>query len=328
MKILVTGASGFIGSAVAARLARRGDRVRALVRAASDRSNLSGLDIELVDGDLTRPETLAPALAGCTVLFHVAADYRLWVPQPEVMYRANVDGTRALMEAALAAGVERVVYTSSVATLLPDAAARPVDETAEAPLTAMTGHYKGSKWLAERLVLDMVRERGLPAVVVNPSAPVGPGDRKPTPTGRMVLDAASGKIPVYVSTGLNIVHVGDVAEGHVQALERGRAGERYILGSENLSLKTIVDTVAEIAGRKGPRLRVPHNAILPVAYAAEAWARITGQEPAVTVDGIRLAKKHMYFSSDKARRELGYAPRPAVEALRHAVEWYREHGYL
>lgn len=328
MKALVTGATGFVGSAVAAALDARGARVRALVRPNSNRANLDGLGLEWFTGDLGDSRSLRAALAGCDVLFHVAADYRLWVPEPRDMYRANVEGTRVLMEAALAAGVGRVVYTSSVATLLPADNGLAVDEQACARVEQMVGHYKRSKWMAEQVVMEMVRERNLPAIVVNPAAPVGPRDRKPTPTGQMILDAARGRIPVYVDTGLNIVHVDDVAEGHLLALDKGAIGERYILGSENLSLKEILDQVADYVGIRGPRLQVPHGLILPFAYAAEGWARLTGAEPGFTVDGVRLARKRMFFDSAKACRELGYSPRPARESIHAAVDWYREQGYL
>jgi dihydroflavonol-4-reductase len=265
---------------------------------------------------------------GCDVLFHVAADYRLWVPRPEAMYRVNVEGTRELMRAALATGVGRVVYTSSVAVLKPLADGRPVDETAEAGLEDMVGHYKRSKFLAEAEVRRLVAEEGLPAVVVNPSTPVGPGDLKPTPTGRIIVDAAAGRMPAYVDTGLNLVHVDDVASGHLLALERGEIGQRYILGGEDMTLKDILGAIAVLAGRRPPLVRLPHGLAQAVALAAEAWARLTGGEPLATLDGVRMAKKKMFFSSAKAVRELGYRPRPAVEGLRDAVAWFRDNGYL
>jgi len=328
MRVLVTGATGFVGSALAASLCRRGEHVRVLVRPGSDRSNLDGLPVEPIEGDLGAPETLRKCLRDCDCLLHAAADYRLWVPDPATMYRINVEGTRLLMEAALSVGVKRIVYTSSVATLAPDRAGTPVDESARGRLADMIGPYKRSKWQAERLVQEMVRERGLPAVIVNPTAPVGPRDRRPTPTGQMVLDAARGRIPVYLNTGLNIVDVADVADGHLLALDKGRIGQCYILGGENLSLKEIVDTVAERMGLRGPRIRLPYRLVLPMAHVVEAWARLRGCAPPFTVDGVRLAGKHMYFSSDRARRELGYAPRPAAEALARAVDWYQAHGFL
>ena len=329
MKALVTGASGFIGSAVLRRLVEAGGEVRALVRKGSDLGNLSGIACELRYGDLADAASLATALEGCEALFHVAADYRLWVPEPAAIYRTNVDGTRTLMRAALAAGVSRVVYTSSVATLGLRADAGPADETTPSTLADMIGHYKRSKFLAEEEVGGLVREAGLQAVIVNPSAPIGPRDRRPTPTGRMIVQAASGKMPAYVDTGLNVVHVDDVALGHLLAFERGRVGERYILGGEDMSLRQILAEVARLVGRPPPRLRLPHNLVLPIAYVAEAVARVRGKgEPIATVDGVRLARKFMYFKSDKARRELGYGSRPAREAIADAVTWFRAHGYL
>jgi dihydroflavonol-4-reductase len=328
MTTLITGATGFIGSAVLRALLDAGHEVRALVRPTSDRRNLEGLDIEAVTGDLTEPASLAPALAGCRALFHVAADYRLWTPRPEALYASNVGGTRNLFEAALRAGVERVVYTSSVATLGVLPGDEAADETTYAGLEDMVGHYKRSKFLAEEEVRRMVREARLPAVIVNPSAPVGPRDIKPTPTGRMILDAAAGRMPAYVDTGLNIVHVDDVASGHLLAFQHGVVGERYILGGTNMSLKQILTEVAAIAGRRPPRVSLPHNLVLPIAYMAEGFARFSGREPRVTVDGVRLAKKRMYFSSDKARRELYFSPRPARRALEDAVNWFRKYGYV
>ncbi len=324
---LVTGATGFVGSAVARALVAAGHRVRVLARPRGDRRNLQGLDVEVVEGDLLDPASFAPALAGCARLFHVAADYRLWVRDPRPMYGANVEGTRRLLEAAGAAGLERIVYTSSVATLGHTADGSPADEETPVSLSDMIGHYKRSKFLAEEAVRELA-QRGLPVVIVNPSTPVGPGDVRPTPTGRMVLEAAQGRTPAYVDTGLNIVHVDDVARGHLLALERGRVGARYVLGGEDMTLREIFAVVAALTGRPAPRLRVPLAAVLPVAYAAEAWARVSGREPFVTVDGVRLAARTMYFSSARAERELGYRPRPAVEALRDAVAWFRGRGFL
>jgi dihydroflavonol-4-reductase len=323
MTALVSGASGFVGSAVVRRLVRAGYTVRVLVRPTSDRRNLKQLPVEQVIGDLTDSASLYQALIGCTSLFHVAADYRLWVPDPASIYASNLIGTRNIMQAALEADVERIVYTSSVATLGRNADSQPADELTPALLDDMVGHYKRSKFLAEREVREMVEKHGLPAVIVNPSTPVGPGDIKPTPTGRMVADAAKGRMPAYVDTGLNIVHVDDVATGHLLAFQRGQIGERYILGGENLSLKQILVMIAGFTGRHPPRVRLPHDLVLPLAYIAEGWARMAGyQTLTLTVDGLQMSKKRMYFSSDKARRELGYAPRPAADALRDAVNWF------
>jgi dihydroflavonol-4-reductase len=323
MTALVSGASGFVGSAVVRRLVRAGNTVRVLVRPTSDRRNLKQLPVEQVIGDLTDSASLYQALIGCTSLFHVAADYRLWAPDPASIYASNLIGTRNIMQAALEADVERIVYTSSVATLGRNADGQPADELTPALLDDMVGHYKRSKFLAEREVREMVEKHGLPAVIVNPSTPVGPGDIKPTPTGRMVADAAKGRMPAYVDTGLNIVHVDDVAAGHLLAFQRGQIGERYILGGENLSLKQILVMIAGFTGRHPPRVRLPHDLVLPIAYIAEGWARMAGyQTLTLTVDGLQMSKKRMYFSSDKARRELGYAPRPAADALRDAVNWF------
>jgi dihydroflavonol-4-reductase len=327
--ILVTGATGFVGSAVVRKLIGRGLPVRALVRPASDRSNLDGLEIDIVEGDLLETATLKPALDGCSGLFHVAADYRLWAPDPEPMFRANVDGTRTILLAAGDCGVERIVYTSSVAVL----GNRPGDGVAdeETPVTFkdMIGPYKQSKFLAEAEVRELIESKGLPVVIVNPSTPIGPRDIKPTPTGRMIVEAASGRMPAYVDTGLNVVHVDDVAEGHLLAFKKGVVGQRYILGGENMSLREILTTIARITGGKPPRVKIPTGAVLPFAYMAEAWARVSGvKEPFATVDGLRMAKKKMFFSHAKADRELGHAPGPAEQALSDAVQWFREHGYI
>ena len=329
MTSLVTGATGFVGSAVVRALLDAGEVPRALVRAGSDRRNLDGLAVELAEGDLRDAASLARACRGCQALFHVAADYRLWVPRPAEIYAVNVDGTRALMEAAGAAGVARIVYTSSVATLGLNRDGRPADEATPVTLADMIGPYKRSKFLAEEVVRGMVSEAGLPAVIVNPSTPVGPRDIKPTPTGRMIVEAARGRIPAFVDTGLNVVHVDDVAAGHLLAFERGQIGARYILGGENLALAEILGTIARLRGRPPPRLRLPHGLVLPIAHAAEAWARLTGGgEPFVTVDGLRMSKKRMFFTSAKAETELGYRARPAEAALADAVTWFREAGYL
>ncbi|HEY3908887.1 MAG TPA: hopanoid-associated sugar epimerase [Stellaceae bacterium] len=324
---LVTGATGFVGSAVARALLDAGQRVRVLVRPSADRRNLADLPVELAPGALEDAPSLEKAVAGCRYLFHVAADYRLWVPDPAAMFRANVEGTRLLMNAALAAGVERVVYTSSVATLglIPGGSA---DEETPSRFAGMIGPYKQSKYRAEEMVRTLIGERGLPAVIVNPSTPVGPRDLKPTPTGRLILEAARGRMPGFVDTGLNIVHVDDVAAGHLAAAETGRVGERYILGGENMALAAILAEVARAAGRRPPRFKVPHSVAFAAAAGAELAARVTGREPFTTLDGVRLAKKKMYFSAAKAARELGCRPRPAREAISDAVSWFEGNGYL
>ncbi len=321
MKVLLTGASGFVGNAVLRRLQAENLEIRLLLRKPS--SVLERDDVELCYGDLLEPASLEAAVQGCQAVFHVAADYRLWVPDPAAMMRANVDGTVALMEAALAAGVERIVYTSSVAVLGFYGDGRPSDEAAPSSLDDMIGSYKRSKFLAEEAVRQIQRRHQAPIVIVNPSTPVGPGDVKPTPTGRMVRDAALGRMPAYVDTGLNIVHVDDVAEGHWLAFQHGRPGERYILGGDNLPLAAILTRIAGLTGRPSPRLRLPRSALYPVAWAAEAWVRARGRgTPLVTVDELRMAAHRMYFSSAKAEAELGYRHRPAEEALRDAVRWF------
>lgn len=328
MTTLVTGASGFIGSAVVRGLIASRHDVRVLLRPQSERRNLEGLSLDIVIGDLTDRASLARAATGCEALFHVAADYRIWVPDPAPIYRTNVEGTRGLMLAAAEAGVQRIVYTSSVATLGLSVNGTPADESTPVALEDMIGHYKRSKFLAEQEVLRLVQEYRLPAVIVNPSAPIGPRDIRPTPTGRLILDAATGRMPAYVDTGLNLVHVDDVAAGHLLAFERGRIGERYVLGGENMTLAQILGAVARLAGRRAPRLRLPHDALLPFAYLAETWGRLTRTEPRLTADGLRMAKKHMYYSSAKAKHELGYDARPVEEAFADAIAWFRRNGYL
>ena len=324
MKIFVTGGTGFVGSAVVRTLLEAGHEVRALVRKTSVCSNLDGLSIERVQGDLRDLDSLESAIVGCKALFHVAADYRLWSRNPRELYASNVEGTRNILTAAVKTGVERIVYTSSVATLGLNPDKSPADERTPSDLDKMIGHYKRSKFLAEELVREFMEKHRLSVVIVNPSTPVGPRDIKPTPTGRMVRDAAAGRIPAYVDTGLNIVHVEDVAIGHRLAFESGKEGERYILGGTNMSLKQILVTIAEIAQLSPPRIRLPNRMMIPVAYVAEGWTRMKGSgEPLLTVDGLRMARRCMYFSSDKALRELGYAPRPAREALHDAVKWFR-----
>jgi dihydroflavonol-4-reductase len=325
---LVTGATGFVGSAVAKALREADFPVRALVRRGSPRSHLAGLGLELVEGDLRDRASVARAMGGVRYVFHVAADYRLWARDRREIFAANVEGTRNVMQEALRAGVERVVYTSSVATLTlrPDGA--PADESLPLPEHEGIGAYKRSKIAAERLVEAMVANDGLPAVIVNPSTPIGPRDVKPTPTGRIIVEAACGRIPGFVDTGLNLVHVDDVAEGHVAALRRGVIGERYILGGANVPFADMLADIARLVGRAPPRLRVPRAVALPVAYAAEGMAWLTGREPFATVDGIRMSEHHMFFTAAKAERELGFRARPYLQGLKDAIGWFREAGYL
>lgn len=328
MKALVTGATGFVGSALARRLVSATEcEVRALVRAGSDRQNLAGLDLEIFEGDLNQVSSLAEALKGCQLLFHVAADYRLWVPKPEIMYQTNVEATRALMHMALEQGVDKVIYTSSVATLGYHRDGTPADERTPSSLEEMVGHYKRSKFLAEQEVQKLIDTRGLPAVIVNPSTPVGPGDIKPTPTGKMIRDAAAGRIPAFVDTGMNFVHVDDVAEGHILAWHKGEVGQRYILGGDDMSLQQALTLIAREKGRKPPKVKIPRPLAMAIAYGSEAFARLVpGTEPLATVEGVKMSRKRMYFCSDKAKQDLGYNPRPGAEAIIDAVHWFEQRG--
>src|SRR5271165_5994930 len=319
---LVTGATGFVGSAVARALGARGHQIRVLVRSTSNRRNLEGFQAEIIFGDINDPVAVARAVAGCRYVFHLAADYRIWVPNPAQMLRTNVEGTTGLMRAAQAAGVERIVHCSSVAALGLTKDGSPANEDTPVDPKKIAGAYKRSKYLGEQAVRQLIRDEGLPAVIVNPAAPVGIRDIKPTPTGRMIVDAANGKIPAYMDTGLNLVRVDDVAIGHVLALERGRIGEGYILGGENLTLREIIAMVAQEAGRKPPRIKVTPTMIWPVAWADELLARMFKFQPRVTRDHLRMARSKMYFSSDKAIRELGYVPRPVRPAIKEAVAWF------
>lgn len=317
----MTGATGFVGGALARALAARGVAPRLLVRANSDPTNIAQIPGERVVGDLTDPASLARAVAGCRQVFHVAADYRIWVPDPAAMLRANVDGSAALVRAAQAADVERIVYCSSVAALGLTGTDHPADETTPVDESRIVGTYKLSKFRAEQAVLALARQ-GAPVVVVNPSMPIGPGDVKPTPTGRLIRDAARGKIPAFVDTGMNVVHVDDVAEGHLLAMQRGRIGSKYILGGDNLDLRALLALIAEQAGRRPPRIALPRGPLFPLAAVAELYGRISGHEPLLTLDALRMSRKKMFFSSDLARAELGYAPRPVHEAIRDALAWF------
>ncbi|MEJ0092178.1 MAG: hopanoid-associated sugar epimerase [Methylocella sp.] len=327
-KVLVTGASGFVGSAVTHALVRSGYSVRTLLRPTARRINLADLDVEVVEGDMCEPESVAVAMAGVRFLFHVAADYRLWARYPQEILRNNREGTRILMQAALSKGVERIVYTSSVATIACPSGVVPADETMRLPESRAIGAYKHSKIVAEQIVVDMIARDRLPAVIVHPSTPIGPRDVKPTPTGRIIVEAALGRIPGYVDTGLNLVHVDDVAGGHLAALRKGKLGEHYILGGQDVSLAGMLGDIAELCGRKPPRIRFPRQLLYPFALAAEAAAHLTQREPFVTVDGLRMSKHRMFFSSAKAERELGYVARPYREALQDALAWFSKNGHL
>jgi dihydroflavonol-4-reductase len=327
MRALVTGATGFVGAAVARALLREGWEVRALARKGSDRRNLQPIPVEVIEGDLADPGSLAQAVAGCEALFHVAADYRLGAFDPRELYKTNVEGTRNILNAAREAGVRRIVYTSSVATIGIPGDGTPGSEHTVATLADMIGHYKRSKYLAEEVAREAARA-GTPVVIVNPSTPVGPGDVKPTPTGQMVLDAAAGRMPAYVDTGLNIVHVDDVAAGHLMAFHRGQIGERYILGGQDMTLREILVEIAQLVGRKPPSVRLPGAVVIPIAYVAEAVARVTGRSTRITVEGVRMARKRMFFSSSKAAQELGYVWRPPRAAFVDAIGWFREQGLL
>ena len=328
MTTLVTGATGFVGSHVARQLVGAGARVRVLVRSGSKSTSLEGLNVERFAGDLRDASSLDRAMKGVRRVFHVAADYRLWTRDPNELYQSNVDGTRRLFEIAGSAGVERVIYTSTVATVaIPMHGAALPNEDTHAKLDEMIGHYKRSKYLAE-LEAMKAASAGLPVVIVNPTTPVGPGDWKPTPTGRIILDFLNGKMPAYVDTGLNLVPVEDVAAGHLLAAEKGRIGERYILGGRNMTLKEILDALSSIAGRPAPRVRLPHVVALIAAYSDQIFSHFVGRDPQIPVEGAKMARHRMFVQSDKAEKELGYKPGPVESALERAVGWYQENGYI
>ncbi len=325
--ILVTGASGFLGGHLARLLVARGQPVRVLVRPQSRQAGLAGLAVERVAGDLRDLNSLRLALRGCRQLYHVAADYRLWARDPSELYASNVEGTRNILRAAHEAELERVVYTSTVGTIgfRPDGL--PANEESPVSLADMRGHYKRSKFLAEQTATEFGRQ-GLPLVIVNPTAPVGEGDRRPTPTGKIVVDFMRGAMPAYIDTGLNLVDVRDVAEGHLLAAERGRRGERYILGARNMTLREILEELGRLGGRPAPKLRVPYAAALAASAVESAIGRLTGREPRAPLEAVRMAAKKMFVSSDKARRELGFQPGPVEEALQRAIQWFRENHYF
>ena len=328
MLAFVTGATGFVGSHVARVLAEQGSDLRLLVRSSSDTRNIEGLKADRATGDLRDPASLEKAMAGCDVVFHVAADYRLWVQDPEQMYRSNVEGTRAILDASRRNGVKRVVYTSSVATIGFTSNGHPADEDSPVAVENMIGPYKRSKFIAEQVALEAGRG-GMDVVVVNPTTPVGERDIKPTPTGRIVVDFLKKKFPAYVDTGLNLVDVKECARGHVAALEKGRSGERYILGGENLTLKQILDKLAAITGLPSPKLRVPYVLALATGVVDEiVVGRIFGREPRATIDAVRMGRKKMFASSAKAERELGWKMVPVNDALRRAADWFRANGYV
>ena len=319
---LVTGASGFLGWHIASLLAARGYKVRALCRPASQ---IRDLDAERIEGDLRDLGTLERAVQGCQLVFHAAADYRLWARNPDELYQSNVKGTQNLLQAAERAGVERVVYTSTVGCIgIPKVGVG--DEATPVSIEDMTGHYKRSKWLAEQVALDRARA-GAPVVIVNPTAPIGDHDCKPTPTGRIILDFLNDKLPVFIDTGLNLVDVRDVALGHLLAAESGRPGERYILGCENLTLEQILGRLAQIAGKPAPKAKLPYAAAYAAGVASTAWAQLTGQSPRAPLEGVKMARKKMFVDHAKATRELGYTPGPVNTALERAVCWFRANGY-
>src|SRR5437899_7634083 len=325
-KTLVTGAAGFLGSHVTRQLVARGADVRVLLRPSSNNRAIADLPLEYFTGDLRDAASLERALAGVKRVFHVAADYRLWAKRSQDIYDSNVGGTKNLLEAAKRAGVEQFIYTSTVATIAVDRSEQP-NESTDAKLAEMIGHYKRSKWLAEKEVLDAARH-GFPAIVAMPTTPVGPWDWKPTPTGKIILDFLNGKMPGYVETGLNFVGVEECAAGHLLVAEKGKVGERYLLGAENLTLKELLDLLARITGLRAPGMKIPHGVALGVAYVDTAFSRLVGKEPQIPVEGVKIAKHKMFVDASRAQRELGFQPGPVVAALERAVRWYRANGYV
>jgi dihydroflavonol-4-reductase len=326
MTTLVTGAAGFLGSHVARQLVARGEDVRVLMRPSSNNRAISDLSLEYVTGDLREAASLERAMNGVKRVFHIAADYRLWAKNPKEIYDSNVGGTRNLLAAAKKAGVEQLIYTSTVATIAVDRPELP-NESTEAKLEEMIGHYKRSKWMAEQEVLRAAKN-GLPAIVAMPTTPVGPWDWKPTPTGKIILDFLNGKMPGYVETGLNFVGVEECAAGHLLVSEKGKIGERYLLGAENLTLKGLLDLLAKITGLRAPAVKIPHGVALGVAYVESAFSRLIGKEPQIPVEGVKIAQHKMFVDCSRARKELGFQPGPVAAALERAVRWYRANGYM
>jgi dihydroflavonol-4-reductase len=327
MRVFLTGATGFVGAHVAKHLACQGAQLRLLVRPTSNLANLEGLAAETIVGDLLQPDSLRTSIRGCDALMHVAADYRLWVRDPRIMYASNVEGTRSLLRIAREEGVPRVVYTSSVATMGFKEDGTIVDETTPVSLADMVGHYKRSKFMAEQAAVEAARD-GQQVIILNPTTPIGPQDIKPTPTGRIIVDFLNKRFPAYVDTGLNLVDVSEVARAHALALEKGCSGKRYILGGENLTLKQILDKMSAITGLPSPTMKVPHSVAMIFAFFDEiVTGRIRGREPRATVEAVRMGKKKMFASSAKAQRELDFRIVPVYQALRAAIEWFRAHGY-
>jgi len=326
MTTLVTGAAGFLGSHVTRQLVAEGHDVRVLLRASSSNRAISDVSLEYVTGDLRDANSLERAMKGAKRVFHVAADYRLWAKRSRDIYDSNVGGTKNLLAAARKAGVEQLIYTSTVATIAVDRP-EPPNESTDAKLEEMVGHYKRSKWMAEQEVLRAAKE-GLPVIVAMPTTPVGPWDWKPTPTGKIILDFLNGKMPGYVETGLNFVGVEECAAGHLLVARKGKIGERYLLGAENLTLKQLLDTLAKITGLPAPSMKIPHGVALGVAYVESALSRLIGKEPQIPVEGVKIARHMMFVDCSRAKNELGFAPGPVAAALERAVKWYRENGYV
>jgi dihydroflavonol-4-reductase len=326
MTTLVTGAAGFLGSHVARQLVARGDEVRVLMRPSSTNRAIADLSLEYVTGDLRDPASLDRAMQGVKRVFHVAADYRLWAKRKQDIYDSNVGGTKNLLDAARRAGVEQLIYTSTVATIAVDRPQRP-NESTDAKLEEMIGHYKRSKWMAEKEALSAAKN-GLPVIVAMPTTPVGPWDWKPTPTGKIILDFLNGKMPGYVETGLNFVGVEECAAGHLLIAEKGKIGERYLLGGENLTLKQMLDTLSKITGLPAPKLKIPHALALGVAYANTVFSRLIGREPGIPVEGVKIARHMMFVDCTRAQRELGFKAGPVAAALERAVRWYEANGYI